>query len=67
VHRSCSFAPPRPWRSSANRDFVTPDDAKELAGPVLSHRIVIDSKAKYSGLEKEQVIRELLESVPVPV
>ena len=48
------------------RDYVTPDDVRALAGPVLAHRIVLDTKAKYGGLRNEQVIGEAMERTGVP-
>ena len=48
------------------RNFVTPDDVRTLAVPVLAHRIVPDTKAKYGGLRNEQIIQEALEKTPVP-
>lgn len=48
------------------RDYVLPDDLKTLAVPVLAHRLVLDTKSKYSGIQKETVIREILEKVRVP-
>ena len=50
-----------------NRGFVLPDDVREMAPLVLAHRVVIDTKAQYSGLEKSQLVREILDTVPVPV
>ena len=49
------------------RDFVIPEDVKKVAVPVLAHRLALDTKAKYSGIRKEDVVRETLESVPVGV
>ena len=49
------------------RDFVIPEDVKRVAVPVLAHRLALDTKAKYSGIEKEDVVREILETVPVGV
>jgi MoxR-like ATPase len=51
----------------AGRDFVIPDDIQHLAAPVLAHRTVLTSKAKYGSLSKEQVIDEVLSQVPLPV
>jgi MoxR-like ATPase len=48
------------------RDYVLPEDVRALAVPVLSHRIVLDTKAKYGGVRNEQVIEEALEKIPVP-
>ena len=48
------------------RDFVIPDDVRALAGPVLAHRLMLETKAKYGGARPRQIIEELLEKVPVP-
>jgi MoxR-like ATPase len=48
------------------RDYVTPDDVRELAVPVLAHRLVVDTKASYSGTRKQGVVTEILERVPLP-
>lgn len=48
------------------RDFVSPDDIKYLAAPVLSHRIVLRPEFEIEGLTVEEVIQELLTTVTVP-
>lgn len=48
------------------RDFVTPDDVKALALPVLNHRIMLRPEYEIEGLTIEEVIRQLLDTVPVP-
>ncbi len=48
------------------RDYVTPDDVRELAVPVLAHRLVLETKARYSGATSEDIVRELLDNVAVP-
>jgi MoxR-like ATPase len=48
------------------RDYVLPDDVKELAVAVLSHRIVLTPAARMRGVRPEQLVNELLNSVPVP-
>jgi MoxR-like ATPase len=48
------------------RDFVTPDDLKEMAEPVLSHRLALKPEAQIEGVLVEQVIEQLLASVEVP-
>ncbi|MFV0444455.1 MAG: AAA family ATPase [Planctomycetaceae bacterium] len=50
----------------AGRDFALPDDVQQMAGPVLAHRTVLTSKAKYGSLNKLQVIEEVLSKIPVP-
>ena len=48
------------------RDYVLPDDIKELAVGVLSHRIVLTPAARMRGVRPERLVSELLDSVPVP-
>lgn len=49
------------------RDFVTPDDIKELAAEVLAHRIILKSEARFEGVSPTQVVQSILERIPVPV
>lgn len=49
------------------RDFVLPDDVKELASPVLTHRIMINPQTRLRGATPEEVIMDVIEEVPVPV
>ena len=48
-------------------DFVGPDQVQELALPVISHRLMLDSQARFSGLTAKGIVTDLLKSVPVPV
>ncbi len=48
------------------RDFVIPDDVKALVSPVLSHRIILKTEARLRGRTEEELLRELLYTVPVP-
>jgi MoxR-like ATPase len=47
------------------RDFVLPDDVKRLAGPTLSHRLILQPQARLKDLAATTVIAEVLASVPV--
>ncbi len=49
------------------RDYAIPEDVKAMALPSLAHRLSLDTKAKYSGVQKEDVVREILDKVPVGV
>ncbi len=51
----------------SGRDYAIPEDVKAIAVPVLAHRLALDTKAKYSGMIKENVVREILDRVPVGV
>jgi MoxR-like ATPase len=46
---------------------VTPDDVKAVALQTLAHRVVLETKARYSGVVKEEVVRGILHRVKVPV
>jgi MoxR-like ATPase len=48
------------------RDFVTPDDVKDLVGPVLAHRVSLSPEAEMEGLAQEDVFRRIVEKVEVP-
>ena len=49
------------------RDFVTPDDVKALALPVLAHRFIVASGARLRGRTAGQIVRDILAGVPVPI
>jgi MoxR-like ATPase len=82
VHKSRSIsdlqlgASPRAalaWLSAAKahaategRDFVTPDNIKFIAEPVLRHRLLLTAEAELDGVTITQVIANLLRQVPVP-
>lgn len=48
------------------RDFVTPDDVKAMAAPVLVHRLMLRPEYEIEGLNPEEVVKELLQGVTVP-
>jgi MoxR-like ATPase len=48
------------------RPFVTPEDVKVLATPVLAHRLVLTADAALSGMTPEAVLDRAIAAVPVP-
>lgn len=50
----------------AEREFVTPDDIKAVAPPLLRHRLILRPEAQLDGVSIESVIQALLSQVPVP-
>jgi len=48
------------------RDFVSPDDVKAVAVPALSHRLMLRPELWVQRVRPEDVVRELLETVPTP-
>ncbi len=66
--RACLFLlrAARAKAASEGRDFVLPDDVKSLAKPVLSHRLLLSPQAQSRGRTQEDIVTELLSTVPVP-
>jgi len=60
------FEASRAYATLVGRDYVTPDDIKRVAHPVLAHRLVLTPDAMVNNVEKSQVVDAVLESVPVP-
>ena len=60
------LAAARAWAWIAGRSFVTPDDVKALAIPVLRHRVQLRPEAELEGVSSDSVIGTILSSVPVP-
>jgi MoxR-like ATPase len=54
------------WAASDGRGYVTPDDVRAVAGPVLEHRLLLDAEAEIRGERAAQVLAEVLDGVPVP-
>ena len=48
------------------RDFVTPDDVRALAEPILGHRLVIRPEFEIEGITVQELVNRVLEKVPVP-
>jgi MoxR-like ATPase len=54
------------WAAADGRDHVVPDDIKDLAVPVLCHRLLLDAEAQFSGVSVDAVIARLLDAVAPP-
>lgn len=52
--------------ATQGRTFVTPEDVKELALPILRHRVILRPEAGIEGLESDNVINSILSKVEVP-
>jgi MoxR-like ATPase len=55
------------WAALRGRDFVIPDDVKFLAPHVLTHRILISPQTRLRGRRPDEVVAEIVDTVPVPV
>ena len=47
------------------RDYVIPDDVKQLAVAVLAHRLIIKSQASLREIDPDSIVREILAQVPI--
>ncbi len=48
------------------RDFVTPDDVKRSAIPVLQHRVIVTPEREMEGVTSKQVVKQMLETIEIP-
>ena len=48
------------------RDFITPDDIKKVAAPILCHRIILTPEREMEGFTPEKVIQQIVDSMEVP-
>ena len=53
--------------AAAGRNFVQPDDVKRVAGPVLTHRMILRPESRLRKVTPESVVQEIVEEVPVPL
>ena len=60
------FEAARSYATLIGRDYVTPDDIKRVAQPVLAHRLVLTPDATVNEVAKSAVIEDVLDSIPVP-
>jgi MoxR-like ATPase len=56
----------RALAAAQGRSYVTPDDIKALAHPVLDHRLVVNADAMLRGVSAYDVNEDILRSVPTP-
>ncbi len=52
--------------ASVGREYLLPDDLKALAAPVLEHRLMLTPEAQMSGIDRADILDEILATVPVP-
>jgi MoxR-like ATPase len=55
------------WAAADGRHFVVPDDIKELAIPILGHRLLLDAESEFNGVAVDQVIAQIFADVKPPV
>jgi len=55
------------WGAIQGRDYVIPDDIKDLAPDVLTHRLMISPQAQLRGRKPQDLVAGIVDSIPVPV
>jgi len=56
----------RAYAVIAGREFVTPDDIKTVAAPVLAHRLVLTPEANVGDVSKVDIVQSIFDELPVP-
>ena len=51
---------------SEGREFVIPEDVREMAVPVIAHRMVVEPQARFAGVTTAGIVEEILTKVPMP-
>jgi len=60
------LAASKAFAAMEGRDFVSPDDIKHAAIPVLQHRVIIAPEREMEGVTTKQVIKQLLDTIEIP-
>jgi MoxR-like ATPase len=61
------FMAAQAWAAIRGRDYVLPDDIKQMAPHVLTHRLMISPQAQLRGRKPEELVAAIVDTVPVPV
>jgi MoxR-like ATPase len=56
----------RAWAALSGRDFVSPDDIRAIALPVLEHRLLLRPESELEGVRASETLDRILHEVPVP-
>jgi MoxR-like ATPase len=48
------------------RDFVTPDDIKKVAAPILGHRVILTPEREMEGFTSDKVIQQIMDTIEIP-
>ncbi len=54
------------FAAMSGRDFVTPEDIKQAAIPVLQHRVIVTPEREMEGISTKQIINQIIDSVEIP-
>lgn len=54
------------WAITQGRTYATPDDVRDLAVPVLAHRLVLDPESEFAGVKAEEIVSRILVDIEPP-
>lgn len=54
------------WAIAQGRSYATPDDVRDLAVPVLAHRVIVDPESEFAGVKAEDIIKRILVDIAPP-
>ncbi len=54
------------YAAISGRDFVTPEDIKKIAVPILQHRVIITPEREMEGITGSQIIQDILQTIEIP-
>mgnify|MGYP000899850044 FL=1 len=54
------------WAIASGRNYVTPDDVRDLAVAVLAHRVIVDPESDFAGVKAEDIISGILVDIAPP-
>ena len=54
------------WAAMNGRDFIIPDDVRDLSHPILRHRIILKPEAEIDGVKPDAIIESILSQIKVP-
>ena len=54
------------WAITAGRTYATPDDVRDLAVPVLAHRLIVDPESDFAGVRAEEIVERVLVEIEPP-
>ena len=54
------------WAITQGRTYATPDDVRDLAVPVLAHRIILDPESEFAGVKAEDIVSRILLDIEPP-
>ena len=54
------------FAAMSGRDFVTPEDIKKAAIPVLQHRVIVTPEREMEGVSTKQIIKQIIEAIEIP-